>query len=1039
MLMVPPNPFRENKLVTDRDYRPEWDVLELNAKTSAWLVNEVRRLEGRAEPDPGQMIAVMTGPPGYGKTHLFGRIEHQAGSDVFFVFVPAFEPETAPLDHIRRYAVAALFRKVADRPSLLELALARLCRPALADYFADLPPTLAARHDSLRQRLTESPAAVLEVIRSVKNLAPFSLLADSLVPLLPGDSAITRALALGWAPAPWSDIARRWLQGQELAESSLQEIGLGDKSPTALDVLGAIPALLGHKQPMIVCCDQLEGILQGSQAVDAGSILSQSLMDLLHKVPVQIVLSCFQDKLPELIKNFLAACRTRVRDPFRLETLKPDQAVRLVASRMASWPEHPVGKPLTWPFSEADIRQTIVDDAPTPRRLIQDCEPRFAEWLETDQRDAIPPRDRVGPLPPLDDGVAFLAEWNSEIAAIKSDPDRAVGQQAEDRLYRGVLEAIKLAHSAQRLRAFGGVRIVDVQDGVIRANAPARRPGARITLAGGPGEPAQSVIVALTITEAATSFYHYFNALKAQSDPVAGALLIHPRRDLNLGNNTRILVQEEQRKGRLRLLALEDHPLTFLALEAFVALLDRAQARELILNGATKTREDCRDLVIKTGVIDNLDLFKLLGHAKKPAPKPAEAAASPASSTAGAQRPSGPADVTGKSVAAAGPTSPAPSVAQAAGKAESRVAPPPPSVQPAPPPAGVDHSAWAAEKLAQAVKKLKLLGQDVEPDGFEIGPTFARLRVVPLGKTNFQVVKNKAVDLRISLGLKVVPIVGSQAGCISIDIQRPDRATVSLAEALAEPPAGLRGTPAFAVGADVAGQVHWLNLAEPADCHLLVAGTTGSGKSEFLRAAVAALARRLGPDQVQFVLIDPKRVTFNLAAASPYFRAPVAHDVDEALPLIQECMDEMDRRYAILEKHKLTNVADLASELVPRIVVVIDEFASFLEDKQSKKLVTALLKRIGAMARAAGIHLILATQRPDKDVITPVLRENLPGRIALQVTNKAGSELILGSPEAEHLLGKGDLFWKKGGELLRLQSPYVAHHDLEAALRINPT
>ncbi len=234
------------------------------------------------------------------------------------------------------------------------------------------------------------------------------------------------------------------------------------------------------------------------------------------------------------------------------------------------------------------------------------------------------------------------------------------------------------------------------------------------------------------------------------------------------------------------------------------------------------------------------------------------------------------------------------------------------------------------------------------------------------------------------------------------------------------------------------GQTHWLDLAEPADCHLLVAGTTGSGKSEFLRAAVAGAGRRLGPDQVQFLLIDPKRVTFNLARPSPYLRAPVAHDVDEALPLIKQVHGRDGSAVRGPGAAGKSNVADLAAELVPRVVVVIDEFASFLEDKESKKLVTALLKRIGAMARAAGIHLILATQRPDKDVITPVLRENLPGRIALHVTNKAGSDLILGSPEAEHLLGKGDLFWKKGGELLRLQSPFATQGELEAALRMGP-
>ncbi len=181
--------------------------------------------------------------------------------------------------------------------------------------------------------------------------------------------------------------------------------------------------------------------------------------------------------------------------------------------------------------------------------------------------------------------------------------------------------------------------------------------------------------------------------------------------------------------------------------------------------------------------------------------------------------------------------------------------------------------------------------------------------------------------------------------------------------------------------------------------------------------------------------LDKPRVTFNLRGASPYLRAPIAYGLDEALPLIEGCMAEMDRRYQLLGERKLSNVSELPPDLLPRIVLVIDEFASFLEDKDSKKVVTALLKRIGAMARAAGIHLILSTQRPDKDVVTPLLRENLPGRIALRVASKAGSDLILGSPDAENLLGRGDLFWKKGGDLLRLQSPFVPQSELEQALR----
>ena len=1012
------NPFRENRLNDSRNFRPEWDVPELNQGITTWLVDEVRRLRGRQQPDPGQMIAAVTGPPGYGKTHLFGRIEHLIGHEVFFVFVPAFVEQTPPLDHIRWHVIEALFRVPDGGHSPLEMALARICRPAFAGYFADLPPTLAARHETMNRRLGESHEAVLEIVHQVKTVEPVLKLADSLVQVFPHDAGIVRALALGWAPAPWSATARRWLQGQDLPDVEREALGLDEEGPAPLKVIQAIPALFGHDRPMMICCDQIEGILIGNNS-DAINRWTGSLMDLLQAVPVQIVLSCFLDRWNEFAKSGFGAFQMRVRKPvFRLEALKPEQAIRLVRSRMATWPGRSADRPPTWPLVEASIAQVVLDSAPTPRGLIQACGTKLNGWIEEGRVDEI----RLdGERVDVDPAILFLQEWNREIDSIRQDPERSADYLPEDRLYLGVFEALKLAQSAQRMREFGGVRIVDVRDKAIKAAAPARRPGAWVVLAAGPGEAAQTVVVALTKLEASKSFSFYFKALfDSSGDPVAGAVLIHPKRDLDLGAKTRAGFEAAQKAGKLRLMPLEDYPLTYHSTECLATFLDRANARELVINDVTLSAEDCRDLVIRTGVIDNLDLFKMLGGWRRPAAKTSPSAGAGSSARA---RPS----------EGSSPPPPEPEPAQAAR---------PEATEPSPPP-GADSAAavldaWAEKKLAAAVKKLVLLGQGVEPDGFEVGPTFARLRVRPVGKTNFKGVCNKAVDLRISLGLEVVPIVGSQAGCISIDVQRPDRAVVSLAAALADPPMDLAGMPAFPVGHDVAGRAHWLNLADPSDCHLLVAGTTGSGKSEFLRATIAALAARLGPDRLQFILIDPKRVTFNLKGASPYLKSPVAHGLDEALPLIQACMAEMDRRYRILEERKLSNVSELPHELLPRIVVVIDEFASFLEDKESKKVVTALLKRIGAMARAAGIHLIVSTQRPDKDVVTPLLRENLPGRIALRVASKAGSDLILGSPDAEHLLGRGDLFWKTGGELRRLQSPFVSQAELERTLRCLP-
>jgi S-DNA-T family DNA segregation ATPase FtsK/SpoIIIE len=258
-----------------------------------------------------------------------------------------------------------------------------------------------------------------------------------------------------------------------------------------------------------------------------------------------------------------------------------------------------------------------------------------------------------------------------------------------------------------------------------------------------------------------------------------------------------------------------------------------------------------------------------------------------------------------------------------------------------------------------------------------------------------------------------------------------------LAECLGKAPPNLDGQPAFPVGVDVTGHPHWLNLADPATCHILAAGTTGSGKSEFLKAMLAALTARLSPLDLRFVLVDPKHVTFNFPNSSPYLLHPVAHTVEEAMPLIQGCFAETERRYALLQERGLENVGQLTGkDALPRIVIVFDEFADLMVDQGTRRELERSLKRIGALARAAGIHLVLATQRPDKDVVTPQLKANLPTRICLRVDGERNSKIILDEEGGENLLGNGDLFWKRGGGIIRLQGTFVTKAALETFLKL---
>jgi S-DNA-T family DNA segregation ATPase FtsK/SpoIIIE len=339
--------------------------------------------------------------------------------------------------------------------------------------------------------------------------------------------------------------------------------------------------------------------------------------------------------------------------------------------------------------------------------------------------------------------------------------------------------------------------------------------------------------------------------------------------------------------------------------------------------------------------------------------------------------------------------------------------------------------------LKRASDYLKKRGQTVHPIGADVGPTFVRLKVELRGDADYSKVRKQSENLKVHLALEHEPLITSQAGYVSIDVQRPDRQTVLLPPLLPACPAKFAGEPAIPAGKDVAGNVEWLNLSEPESCHLLVAGTTGSGKSEFLKAVLAALAARLEPAKIQFRLIDPKRVTFNLNARCPYLGGPVVYDGEEAIPVLEKCVEEMERRYKLLQTRGKDHVRDLTgADAVPRWVVVFDEFADLMTDKATKRQLEPLLKRLGAKARAAGIHLILGTQRPEASVVTPLLRSNLPGRIGLQVASEKESKLFLDEPDAAYLFGKGDLVWRRGGGLTRLQSPFVPKPEFDKYLRV---
>jgi DNA segregation ATPase FtsK/SpoIIIE-like protein len=244
-------------------------------------------------------------------------------------------------------------------------------------------------------------------------------------------------------------------------------------------------------------------------------------------------------------------------------------------------------------------------------------------------------------------------------------------------------------------------------------------------------------------------------------------------------------------------------------------------------------------------------------------------------------------------------------------------------------------------------------------------------------------------------------------------------------------------------GIDLTGRVEFIDLAKDAP-HLLVAGVPGSGKSEWLRTAVASLMVTNTTNTLCLVLIDPKKNAFGELSGSPYLWRPDAL-IDtpggNVFPILFDLIEEMKRRYDVFAKVSADHLADYQLKvgfLLPRLVCIVDEYAELLmgAKKEDREQIETSFVRIAQMGRAAGIHLVLATQRPSRQVVTGVLKANIPGRVALQVANRTESGVVLDQSGAQFLLGRGDLLLATGsGALLRLQSAYMSETDRRQIFR----
>lgn len=318
-----------------------------------------------------------------------------------------------------------------------------------------------------------------------------------------------------------------------------------------------------------------------------------------------------------------------------------------------------------------------------------------------------------------------------------------------------------------------------------------------------------------------------------------------------------------------------------------------------------------------------------------------------------------------------------------------------------------------------------------------VGPT---LYVIPVTRTRGSVKQLDAaandVIHRLATTDQVELEYTKDGGHRSFAVRRQRPRTVLLGPLLTQKREWLGSQPGrFVLGQQPGGELVVGDLADSATPHLLVAGQSGSGKSWLLRAIVASLVHWHDPSQIRVRLIDPKRVTFNVAgfqaALAAHLDGPIVHEIDEALPCLERYVEVMEERYLRFESDGVSDLLEFneqqpQDQRLPRHVIVMDEFQDLTADRAVARDFFQVVNRLGSKARGAGVHLVLATQRPDRDTVPPLLKSNLGGRVALRVASAVNSRIVLDAGGAEKLLGRGDMLVDLGRGLLRAQAAVVS-------------
>ena len=344
-------------------------------------------------------------------------------------------------------------------------------------------------------------------------------------------------------------------------------------------------------------------------------------------------------------------------------------------------------------------------------------------------------------------------------------------------------------------------------------------------------------------------------------------------------------------------------------------------------------------------------------------------------------------------------------------------------------------------------------GISVEMDEVSVGPTVTRYAIKPAEGVRLSKIVSLQNNLELALAAHPVRIEAPIPGksLVGIEVPNASKAMVGLGGVLSAPEWNSSSKPLLAaLGRDISGTPHYVNVAKMP--HGLIAGATGSGKSVAIHAVITSLLYRNGPNQLRFIMVDPKRVELTLYNGIPHLLTPVITDPKRSILALKWAAKEMERRYNILEGEQVRDIdsyhktivepakkkgrmGDVLPEEMPYIVIVIDELADIMQTYPRE--LEAAIVRLAQMSRAVGIHLVLSTQRPSVNVITGLIKANVPTRMALQVASQIDSRTILDSGGAESLLGAGDMLYLSADmqKPVRIQTAYISENEVKKVVQ----